>query len=95
MRQITVTLSQPNVAGALYKVREDMPMRHVCLFNKFIYYIKVNFCTVPFTNNVHNSSFGVQYRMETVTTSVMHKNVIVYCENHVRFVCPVRSLHQA
>ena len=26
MRQITVTLSQPNVAGALYKVSEDMPM---------------------------------------------------------------------
>ena len=26
MKQITVTLSQPNVAGALYKVSEDMPM---------------------------------------------------------------------
>ena len=24
--KITVTLSQPNVAGALYKVNEDMPM---------------------------------------------------------------------
>ena len=26
MRQITVTLSQPNVAGAFYNVSEDMPM---------------------------------------------------------------------
>ena len=26
MRQITVTLSQPKVAGALYKVSEDTPM---------------------------------------------------------------------
>ena len=26
MRQITVTLSQPTVAGALYKVSKDMPM---------------------------------------------------------------------
>ena len=47
----------------------------IFLFNKFIYYLKVNFCAVPLTNNVNNSTFEVQCQMKTPITLVrpMHK----------------------
>ena len=58
-------------------------LKNKFLFTKFIYFFKVNFRAVLFTNNVHNSTFEVQCQIETSTTSVMNKNLIVYCENHL------------